>query len=184
MEERVKFLKNAILGKQVGAIVRSSEYVINGVLKNLSGKIFHNVVEYGPGDGVLTKELLKLLSPDGKMIVVELNNNFVSILKSINDPRLAVICGEMEDVSLNLNKYGFDKADLVVSSVPFSMIDKEDRNAVVSSTYNSLNVGGRFIIFHQYSPLMVGFLKKYFRNVTVSFELRNFPPCFIMSAKK
>ena len=77
MVKEMEFLKNAILGKKVGAISRSSRYVIKKVLNNIKGQTFHKIVEYGPGDGVLTHELLKMLSPNGKMLVVELDKNFV-----------------------------------------------------------------------------------------------------------
>lgn len=184
MTKGVEFLKNAILGKNVGAIASSSKYVIKSVLKNLDNISLDTVVEYGPGDGVLTHELLKHLSPKGKMLVVELDENFFKTLKKIKDPRLTVIKGKMEEISQNLSKYGFDNADLVVSSIPFSLIKKGDRVNVVKNTERSLRVGGKFIIFHQYSLIMSGILKKYFKNVRNQFEPRNILPCFIMVAKK
>ena len=184
MEERVEFLKNAILGKKIGAVSRSSRYVIKTVLDNLKGESFHKIVEYGPGDGVLTHELLKLLSPNGKLLVVEMDKNFVEVLNRINDPRLIVIEGKMEDVSKNLSQYAFDSCDLVVSSIPFSLIDKNEREEVVKNTHKSIKQGGKFIIFHQYSKLMQKPLEKYFKKVKWTFEPRNFFPCFILFAEK
>ncbi|MEQ1499954.1 MAG: methyltransferase domain-containing protein [Parcubacteria group bacterium] len=182
MESRLEFIKNAILGERVGAISRSSRHVVKRVLSEVGS--VSNVVEYGAGDGVLTKELLKVLHPEGKMLVVELEEGFVEVLKKINDPRLIVVKGKMQDVAQNLNKYGFEKVDLVLSSIPFSLIEKKERNMVVENTFNSLKPDGKFIVFHQYSTLMSGYLKKYFYEIKVSFELRNIFPCFIMVAHK
>ena len=184
MVKEMEFLKNAILGKKVGAISRSSRYVIKKVLNNIKGQTFHKIVEYGPGDGVLTHELLKMLSPNGKMLVVELDKNFVEILNKINDPRLIVIEGKMEDVAKNLSLYAFDSCDLIVSSIPFSLIDKKDREDVVKNSYKSLKEEGKFIIFHQYSVLMKKPLQKYFKNIKIDFEPRNLFPWFVMSAGK
>jgi len=184
MDKRVNFLKNAIFGKNVGAISRSSRYVIKAVLDNLKGETFHKIVEYGPGDGVLTHELLKMLSPNGKMLVVEMDKNFVETLNRINDPRLVVIEGKMEDVAKNLGEYAFDSCDLIVSSIPFSLIEKKDREDVVKNTYKSIKDGGKFIIFHQYSVLMKRPLQKYFKKMKVDFEPRNLFPCFVMTAEK
>ncbi len=184
MVKEMEFLKNAILGKNVGAISRSSKYVIKKVLDNLRGEAFHKIVEYGPGDGVLTHELLKMLSPNGKMLVVELDKNFVETLNKINDPRLIVIEGKMEDVAKNLSDYAFDSCDLIVSSIPFSLIDKKDREEVVKNSHKSLKEDGKFIIFHQYSVLMKKPIKKYFKKIKIDFEPRNLFPCFIMSAEK
>lgn len=183
MTKRVEFLKNAIMGKKVGAIASSSSYVIKAVLKHLHGQTFNSIVEYGPGDGVLTKELLKLLSPNGKMLVVEMDKNFVKVLEKINDKRLIIISDKMQDVSENLDKYIKD-VDLVVSSVPFSLIPKVERAQVVKNTHKSIKDTGKFIIFHQYSLIMLEPLKKHFKSVKYVFEPRNILPCFIMVANK
>ncbi len=184
MEKNVNFLKNAILGKNVGAISRSSSYVIKSVLESIKGESLHKIVEYGPGDGVLTHELLKVLSPNGKMLVVEMDKNFALDLSKIGDPRLIVINGKVEDVAKNLSQYAFHSCDLVVSSIPFSLIEKDDREEVVLNTHHSLKEGGKFIIFHQYSIIMKKPLKKYFKKVRSKFEPRNLFPCFIMTAEK
>ena len=184
MEERVLFLKNAILGKKVGAVASSSRYVIKAVLKNISGQTLNNVIEYGAGDGVLTRELLKHLAPKGRMLVVEMDNNFIDILKKINDPRLIIVSGKMQDISKNPEMYGIDHPDLVVSSVPFSLISKKERDEFVSSTHGSLTDSGKLVVFHQYSLLMSEPLRKYFKNVKSVFEPRNILPCFIMCAHK
>jgi phospholipid N-methyltransferase len=182
MESRLEFIKNAILGERVGAISRSSRHVVRRVMSEVGS--VSNVVEYGAGDGVVTLEMLKVLDPKGKMLAVELEDSFVEMLKKINDPRLIVVKGKMQDVVVNLNKYGFDKVDLVLSSIPFSLIERGERDMVVKNTFDSLKNDGKFIVFHQYSTLMSGYLKKYFFDIKVSFELRNIFPCFIMVAKK
>ena len=184
MTKAVEFLKNAILGKQVGAVSRSSKYVIKAVIKHIFGLDLQNIVEYGPGDGALTLELLKVLSPKGKMLVVEMDPNFVRVLKKINDRRLTVVQGKMQNIAKNLDRYGFKEVDLVLSSVPFSLIDKKEREEFVMFTHNTLVSRGKFIIFHQYSKIMERSLKKYFKNVSTSFEPRNILPCFIMCAEK
>lgn len=183
MSKRVEFLKNALLGKKVGAIASSSKFVIKAVLKNLQGEIYENIVEYGPGDGVLTRELLKYLSPKGRMLVVEMDKNFIKELQKIKDPRLTIISGKMQEVAKNLDKYIHD-VDLVVSSVPFSLIEKSERVDVVKNTHKHLLRNGKFIIFHQYSLIMLDPLKRYFKNVKSVFEPRNILPCFIMIAGK
>ncbi len=184
MPKGVLFFKNALVGKKVGAIARSSKYVISQVSKNIDDLKLETIVEYGPGDGVLTIELLKKLRTNGKMLVVENDENFIKSLKKINDSRLTIIKGKMEDVSKNLATYGFGNCDLIISSVPFSLIPKKDREEMVKKSCDSITQDGKFIIFHQYSFLMERMLEKYFRNVMTDFEPRNILPCFIMTAWK
>ncbi len=184
MDKSVNFLKNAIKGEKVGAVSRSSKYVIKEVLINISGKDYETIVEFGPGDGVLTVELLKKLSPKGQLFVVELEPSFIKDLQKIKDKRLVVIEGKMEDVVGKPYKYGIKKAELVVSSIPFSFIKRSDREEVIKNTEKMLESGGQFIIFHQYSLLMQKLLKRHFHDVVNFFEPRNFFPCFIMVARK
>lgn len=182
MDKSVKFLKNAIIGNNVGAISRSSKYVVKVVLNQLEDRKYENIVEYGPGDGVLTKELLKILSPSGKLLLVETDENFIKSLEEIRDNRVVIVKASMQEVSSNLRKFIKDP-DLIISSVPFSLISKSDREEVVKNSKKFLKTGGQFIIFHQYSLLMSKVLKKYFNKVESFFEPRNFLPCFVIVAK-
>lgn len=180
---RVHFLKTAVSDLEVGAITMSSKYVIKNVLKHISGPL-NTVIEYGPGEGTLTKIILQHLSPQGKLIAVESNSEFVNILGGINDRRLHIIHGKAQDAVKKLDKYGVDTADAVIASVPFWFLDKKEREGIIKDAYSILAPGGTLIIFNQYQPLMYALLKKIFGVASISFELRNIPPCFIMHAKK
>lgn len=185
MLEQINFFKVALLGRQIGALTRSSKYVVNAVVRNFDGQLLHRVVEYGPGDGVMTREILNRMPKDGELIAIETNPEFLKVLKNIEDPRLKVIEGTAQEVSKELRRHNLAAIDLVVSSIPFSMLEPADREKIVSNTFDMLKNAGKFIVF-QYSPLMLGLLNKYFDTgaVNTRFELRNILPGFIMSAQK
>src|SRR3989344_6403005 len=176
LRKRAKFFKNAILDRNVGAVSKSSKYVINNVLKRLKQPL-QIVIEFGPGDGPMTKALLKRLSPDGKLLVIESNVKFVEELRKIDDERLHIVEGNVQDI-ISKDIYGFEKVDLVVSSIPFSFLKPSERINIVKITNKLLISGGSFIIFHQYSRLMAKTLRQVFGSVSVILEPRNFPPCF------
>lgn len=180
--ERAKFFKNAILDHNVGAVATSSKYVVNNVLKRLK-KPLHTVIEFGPGDGPMTKALLKRLSPDGRMLVIESNDKFIKDLREIGDKRLHIIEGNVQDI-ISKDIPGFEKVDLIVSSIPFTFLTPSERIEVVTIANKLLIEGGSFIIFHQYSLLMAKTLRQIFGKVTVDLEPRNFPPCFILECSK
>lgn len=185
MQEQLNFFKVALLDHQIGAVTRSSKYVVNAIMRSLVGQSFDRVVEYGPGDGVMTKEILRRMPKDGELIVVETNPKFLKVLKKIEDPRLEIIKGTAQEVSRDLKNSYHASVNLVLSSIPFSILKSFEREDIVSNTFNMLEDSGKFIVF-QYSPLMLNLLKKYFgtRTINTQFELRNLPPCFIMSAQK
>lgn len=184
MLDQINFFKIALFDRQIGALTRSSKYVVNSVVRNFNKQPLQRVVEYGPGDGVMTKELLRRMPHDGQLIAVESSLKLLKVLKKINDPRLRVIAGTVQNISKELKRHHLKNIDLVVSSIPFSMLKPAERDNVVQNTFNMLSKKGRFIVFHQYSLIMRGPLKKYFKSVKTIFELRNIPPCFIMNAKK
>ncbi|MEK7118409.1 MAG: methyltransferase [Patescibacteria group bacterium] len=179
---RLDFLKNALLDRSVGAVSVSSQSVVNDVLGRLP-KILQKVVEYGPGDGVITLAILDRLSPHGILFVVEPNEEFVQLLKNINDKRLIVLHRKAQDLTpKQLEDMG--NADAVVASMPFSFLTEEERHKIILDAYELLTYDGKFIVFHQYSWLMRNKLKQKFRSVSLSFEPRNFPPCFVIEARK
>jgi len=181
LSERIIFLIRFFSGK-VGAISISSHYIINKVMGLIHGPL-NNVVEYGAGTGVMTKALLKKLSPEGKLIVIESDSQFVKILKQIKDPRLHIIKGCIQDQILDA-AHGFSNIDLAVSSIPFSLLTPAQRQTIISDTKKILTPEGSFILFHQYWKSALTPLKKNFAKVSVFFEFRNIFPSFILQAEK
>jgi len=176
------FLKMAIRDYKVGAITVSSKYVVQSLMKQIS-PAYKYIVEYGAGDGIVTKEILKQLPPDGQLIAFELNKDFASELNKINDKRLRVLNDDVIVASRDLKKLGLPRIDAVISGIPFTLIKPKDRERVVSNTYSAVNPGGMFLVY-QYSPLIFPLLKKFFKKIDISFEPRNFLPYFIMRAEK
>lgn len=175
------FVKILLNIGEVGAIAESSDYVVRRSLGRVHGP-FHTVVEHGAGSGVMTKELLKLLAPKGTLTVVESNPGFARSLRELGDPRMRVIESSIQEAMLPGGGLP-EKADLVVSSIPFSFLKPEEQDAVIEHTARMLGEEGILIVFHQYSTLIKKTLEKYFQTVSVSFEPRNIFPCFILFAK-
>ena len=135
-------------------------------------------------DGAITKAILKHLPPDGKLVALEINPQFISKLKKIADPRLIVLDADVIEVSKNLKGLGLPKIDFVVSGIPFSLLDKKHREMIVRNTYHSLAESGRFVVY-QFSLLMLPTLKHVFnKKIPWSLEIRNIIPYFIMVAQK
>jgi phospholipid N-methyltransferase len=181
LPERLIFLLRSLTGK-VGAISISSHYIINKVMALIHGPL-NNVVEYGAGTGVMTNALLQKLSPAGKLIVIESDSQFIKILKKIDDPRLHIIEGRIQDQFLDA-AHGFSNIDLAVSSIPFSLLTPTQRQKIISDTKIMLTPEGSFILFHQYLWLAITPLKENFKKVSVFFEFRNIFPSFILQAEK
>ena len=177
------FLKVAIRDyKKVGAITLSSRYTIRRVLKGLKPE-YKQIVEYGAGNGVVTKEILKALPSDGKVVAIELNDELFEELSKIKDDRLILMHGDVLKISEDLRKLGLPRVDAVISNIPTTLFGPEQKKELVRNTYSGLEEGGRFIVY-QYSLLIWPILKDVFKKASYSIELRNLPPYFVMIGEK
>ncbi len=174
----LKFTKIALKDyKHVGALVPSSKFVAKKIAGKVEKKKF--IVEYGAGDGVITKEILKKISLNSELIAFELNKDLFAKLEKIGDNRLKSINDDVERAASYLNK----KAEVIISGIPFSLLDRKKREEIIEKTSYLLEPGGIFILY-QTSPLVRPILKRYFRRVRMRLEPRNLPPYFILVAEK
>jgi len=182
IQERLAFLRNAVDDPGVGAVTMSSSYVVRAVLRTLPANVT-TVVEHGAGTGSLTRRLLQLLPPHGRLYAVERSPAFAEHLSGIADSRLTVVKRSVEDLSYKALGIG-GHVDAIVSSIPFSFVSTGDRRGIVAAAHQALRPEGVFSVFHQYSLLMRGVLCESFAAVRVTFEPRNVFPCFILQATK
>jgi phospholipid N-methyltransferase len=171
------FLRTMLKDYKVAAVSRSSNYAVRKILSNIDWQN-HNqtIVEYGPGDGVITREIAKRMK-GGRIIVVETNDRMVETLREIGDQKIDI---EHQDVEKFLEE---KKLKEVNAGIPFSYMRQEKREKIVKETFNILKKNGYFVIY-QNSTLMLPILKKHFSRVKTTFEPRNFLPYFIMKAEK
>ncbi len=168
--------------KHMGSLMPSSKYAGRAVARHLptDAKL---VVEYGPGTGIITRQLLKALPPEGQLTAVEINERFLPILKAIDDKRVAVLLGEVLESISEIRKRHPEGVDAVVSGIPFSLIRPGNRDRIVAETRDLLKQGGRFIAY-QNSRSLIPLFRKHFGNVSSYLELRNLPPYYILVAEK
>src|SRR5258705_9200140 len=76
----------------LGAVVPCSPFLINDMLAAVEWDRAKVIVEYGPGIGNITEEILKRMAPDATLIVIELNREFADYLRHrVRDPRVHLV---------------------------------------------------------------------------------------------
>jgi phospholipid N-methyltransferase len=167
---------------RVGALTVSTKYVVQRVARAIDP---HRkfIVEYGAGDGILSKALLKRLPEGGRITAVELNRHLYVELRRMRDPRFRAIQGDAIALSRHPDSFQLPRIDAVVSSIPFSFLSGAQKEELVRNTHAALAPGGIFVVY-QYTPLLIPLLKKCFTRVTTDFEPRNILPYFIMRGEK
>lgn len=180
MGEKFSFFKNALKDHNIGAILPSSVFARKKIDQMLAGP-YEQILEYGPGNGVITRMLLAKVGAHGKVVAIEKNVNFIHELEKINDARLEVIPGDIIDILENkkIKKKSFDA---IVSGIPFSFFPKIQRKKIIEKSI-ALTKSEGVIILYQTTPIMYPLLKKYCEHTTIGIVIRNFPPYFIMAGK-
>ena len=136
------------------------------------------IVEYGPGTGTITTELLKRMPQDSILLAFEINKEFCEKLGSINDPRIKIISDSAEYLEDYLTKNNIEKVDYIVSSLPFAMIPNSVVKNILSVAKKVLGTTGTFIQY-QYSLNALRKLKSVFKKVDINFTPMNIPPAFV-----
>lgn len=162
--------------KMLGSLIPSSRFLIDELLAQVNWKRARVLVEYGPGVGSFTTEILRRMHPDAKLVVIEMNDEFVRLLKSsYDDPRLHVVHGSASEVGNILAELGLDHADYVISGIPFSTMPSGVRDSILRQTHSALGNNGMFLVY-QFSGDVLPHLKSLFREVKQDFELLNILP--------
>lgn len=185
MLNRYDFFKVAIKNmKTSGTLIPSSQFLIKKMLRHIDFLKADVIVELGPGNGVITKKILKKLHPKAVLICFEINDSFYNELKKNKHPQLKVVNASAEIITEELNKLGYTESCHIVSSLPLTNIPDSISNTILNNAYQSLKVNGTFIQY-QYSFSYFKKLKTVFNKaVILNFEILNLPPAFIYYCKK
>ena len=165
--------------RMLGSIVPSSRFLIRQLLGPVDWTRARVIVEYGPGVGVITAEVLRRMRADAILIAIEMNPDFVSHLRdTFEDSRLRVVEGSAESVDEILRRFGRTRADYIISGIPFSTIPAPLRERILRKTCDLLAPGGAFLVY-QFSTRVLPDLKRIFGYVARRFEPLNVLPAHL-----
>lgn len=178
---RTLFLREFLRDREIASVKATSAYVVRRVCNRMDLSRRRVVVEYGPGTGPFTAAILERMTPDSLLVLVESNPDFAEILGEIPDRRVRLFRERAQRVSDLLRREGIDRADYVLSGIPFSHLDDEGRLALLRDTRRVLRDDGRFIAY-QSSGRLRRALSEVFPRVRVKVEPFHIPPIFILEA--
>jgi phospholipid N-methyltransferase len=163
----------------LGSVVPSSPFLVNHLMNQVDWNRAQVVVEYGPGVGTITREILKRMRADATLVVVELNDDFVEYLgDNIRDPRLRVVHGSAAHICRILKQHDLAPADYIIAGIPFSFMPDSLRLEILSESRQALKSRGSMLVF-QYTRTVLPSLKSCFSSVEQGFQLFNILPARI-----
>ncbi len=166
---------------QVASVIPSSKTLVRRVASKMDFSQPRVIAEYGPGEGCHTREILRRMHPDSRLILFELDPEFAEHLERQfhGDRRISVLNTDAADLAQELARRGQDYCDYVVSGIPFSILEPEKKRELLRSTFDLLRPSDHsaFIIY-QVTNELVGHCR-HFSRVESEYCMRNLPPMFV-----
>jgi phospholipid N-methyltransferase len=157
----------------------SSRFLVNRLLAGIDFTRATDVVELGVGTGCVTREILRRMRPDARLVSLEINPEFVrDARRRFRDPRLSLRVACAGSLRAILDAEGIGLVDAVVSSLPLKIMDDQLVDRILDVSRECLRPDGRF---HQYQYSLSSYpkLADRYSDVDVRFTVRNTPPAFV-----
>ena len=185
--EKIEFMYQFLnKPKTVGAIAPSSKYLSKKIISfidfNKEGLV---LLEYGPGTGPFTSEMVKSLKPTDQLIIIELNSKFTFDLKEkfkkYRNVKIYEDC--VANTKKILDKEGAKEVDYIISGIPFSSLPKDVTQDILINTKSIMSNTTLFLTF-QYSKFKKSTFEKYFKIIDIKFVLQNIPSAYVFCMNK
>ena len=185
IQEKVAFFKEAVKNfKTSGTIIPSSRFLVKRILNNINFENSKLIVEFGSGNGIITKGILKKIEPSTTLVCFEINEVFYNELKKINHKQLIVLNASAENIQEEIEKLEFKQVDSFISSLPLTMLPKELSEVIIENSYEVLKEKGRFVQFQYSTQFLKQFKSIFNKKVKLDFEPLNIPPAFLYVCEK
>src|SRR3954453_10723077 len=181
LRERARFLRSFLDGpRRVGAVLPTSRRTVRATLDMALVAQARCVVELGAGTGPYTREIVRRLGPDARLLAFELDPALAERLAAeVTDPRVQVI----SDSAANLGAYlDGRRPEIIVSELPFTSLPKSAREEILDAARGALADDGVMLVL-QYSPFMQRELERRFGSVRRKLSLRNVPPAVLFACR-
>jgi phosphatidylethanolamine/phosphatidyl-N-methylethanolamine N-methyltransferase len=167
----------------VGSVIPSSRFLARRLVE--IGQLQHAriVVELGPGTGAVTRTILDALPLQGRVLGIEIDENFVALLRDEADQRLIVHSGSAMHMVEALQLHALPPPDVVISGIPFSTMPPEMGSSILLQVWSALRPGGVFIAY-QISAEVARLGRALIGEPSMQMELLNVPPIRIFSWTK
>jgi phospholipid N-methyltransferase len=175
-----EFLKHPL---QIGSLIPSSRFLEQRLVKTAGIASGRTIVELGAGTGGTTRAILRAMSPNARLLSIEINAHFYRLLKGIRDPRLIAHYGNACELQELLSRYGLDAADAIISGIPFSTMSRSAGTDILAAIASALSPKGRFVAY-QVSNRIASLCEPALGTPQVELELFNIPPIRVFAWEK
>jgi phospholipid N-methyltransferase len=181
LHERARFLRSFLDGPgRVGAILPTSQRTVRATLDMAPIAQARCVVELGAGTGPYTREIVRRLGPDARLLAFELDPALARQLAAdVTDPRVQIIGDSAANLEAHLDGR---RPEVIVSELPFTSLPGAVRREILQAAQRVMADDGVMLVL-QYSPFMRKELERRFRSVRRRLSLFNVPPAVLFACR-
>jgi phospholipid N-methyltransferase len=138
------------------------------------------VVELGAGTGPYTREIVRRLGPDARLLAFELDPALARQLAAdVTDARVQVIADSAANLEAHLDGR---RPEVIVSGLPFTSLPGPVRREILQVAQRVMADDGVMLVL-QYSPFIRKELERRFRSVRRRLSLFNVPPAVLFACR-
>ncbi|WP_070010831.1 class I SAM-dependent methyltransferase [Streptomyces abyssalis] len=175
----------------IGAVAPSSPRLAEAITAPVPELGDPVVVELGPGTGAVTSIIEEQLSGRGHQLAVEANPRLADQLRW-RCRMVDVIDADASTLPQLLHERGLDKADVVVSGLPWASFSHDVQHEILSAVSRVLAPGGAFTTFGYVHALRLASALRFRQLLHTTFEevvpgrtvWRNLPPALVYHARR
>ena len=175
-----EFLKHPL---QIGSIIPSSRFLEQRILGASAIASATTVVELGSGTGGTTRAILQAMPKHARLLSIEINPHFHTLVSGIEDERLIAHLGSASELKTIMAIYGLDAPEVVISGIPFSTMKNSDGAQVIAAISSQLAPNGRFVAY-QVRRQVATLCRPILGPERVAMELLNIPPMRVYQWEK
>ena len=164
--------------KQVATVIPSSGRLTHCISQRSCISRARSVIELGAGVGNTTTALLQAMPTSSKLLAIEMTDDFMPALEAIEDQRLRVEHGDALSLRDIAEKYHLNKADAIVSGIPFSTIPQSQCLELMQTISEMLTPCGKFIAY-QFSKSIKNYASQFLKPINEHRVWWNFPPLVV-----
>jgi phospholipid N-methyltransferase len=172
---------------QTGALLPSQRFLINKMISPVPRDYRGQVLELGPGTGVLTHRLAARC-PQARILACEINPAFAHALEydlaqARLSQRVQVVCDSAEHLLVSMRRRGGEQPEFIISGIPLGNLPRDMTHSLIEKIRQALAPGGWYIQF-QYTLMDRKKVKAQFARFHTIPVFLNLPPAVVYYARK
>lgn len=171
---------------QIGTIAPSGPALVREMVGGFDWASIEAAVEYGPGTGVFTAEVMRRKSASTKFFAIERGEALVAATRS-RCPDVDVAHDDVRNVRRLCADRQIDRVDAIVCGLPWAAFGESLQTEILREMFGVLPPGGRFATFAYVQGMALRAARRFSRRLDNEFTevrrsrvvWRNLPPAFV-----